>query len=199
MIHAAINAGIVKDSKTLYAYDDGIGGYAGAYNDYSESEDSGISTTPASKSDTTYQIEESLQNVNATGAWSLNLEDQVQRHIDMTLVQNKDAVLGHGTLDDPNGTQRVSVSGSRIGNRLAITAMFVDSLNLYKIDMSFTPNITGFYTAYSANESTWSGVVSGSAPSDVSNLAPETSNIKTEPTKEIVGPLQNQTYSRQKY
>ena len=28
MIHAAINAGIAKDSKALYAYDDGLGGYA---------------------------------------------------------------------------------------------------------------------------------------------------------------------------
>lgn len=33
MIHAAINAGIAKDSKALYAYDDGLGGYAGSSNE----------------------------------------------------------------------------------------------------------------------------------------------------------------------
>lgn len=186
MVHAAINAGIVKDSKALYAYDDGIGGYAGAYNDNSKNTDFGSSITPASKSDTTYPIEQSPQSVNVTGPWSLSLKDQVQRHLDLALVQNKDAVLGHGILDDPNGTQRVLVSGSTIGNRLAITAMLVDSLNLYKLDLSLSPNITGFYTAYSANGATWSGEVSDSAPSGVSNLAPEISNVKTEPTKETV-------------
>jgi hypothetical protein len=110
MVHAAIDAGIVKDSKALYAYDDGLGGYAGSENKDSTCKDSG--TAPAPKFGMMDRTEQSPQNVNVTGPWSLNLKDRVQRHLDLALVQKKGVILGHGILDDPNGTQRVTASGS---------------------------------------------------------------------------------------
>jgi hypothetical protein len=70
MIHAAINAGIVKDSKALYAYDDGLGGFAGSTNKDSTSTVSG--TAPAPKPTMMDPPEQSPQNVNITGPWSLD-------------------------------------------------------------------------------------------------------------------------------
>jgi hypothetical protein len=117
MIHAAINAGIVKDSPALHAYDDGLGGYAGSSNKESTYTDSDTIPIPAPKSSETDQPQQLAQNVNVTGPWSLNLMDRIQKHLDLALVQNKAAILGHGVLDDPNGTQRVTVSGSPNGRQ----------------------------------------------------------------------------------
>jgi hypothetical protein len=184
IVRAAIDAGIVKDSKALYAYDDGLGGYAGSGNKDSKYTDSGNALTP--KSGMKYPIEQSPQNVNVnvTGPWSLDLNDQIKRHLDLALIQNKGVILGHGIIDSPNGTQRVTASGSLTGGRLSLTAMLIDSLDLYKLNLSFNSNTVGTYTAYSANGATWSGDVSGSAPSGISNPSPKISETKPETAKE---------------
>jgi hypothetical protein len=181
MINAAIDAGIVKDSKALYAYDDGLGGYAGTSNKASTYKDSATASGPTSSE--MDQPAQSVQNVNVTGPWSLNLKDRIERHLDLALVQNNETVLGHGTLVGPNGTQRVTASGSLIGDRLELTAMLVDSLDLYRLNLSFDPNTAGTYTAYSVGGATWSGYVSGSAPSGISSPVPMDSETKTGTSK----------------
>lgn len=180
MIHAAIDYGIAKDSKALYAYDDGLGGYAGSRNKDSAYKDSFPVPAPVPTSPVMDSPEQSVQNANVTGPWSLNLKDRFQRRLDLALVQNKEVILGHGVLDGPNGTQRITASGSLIGNRLGLTLMLVDSLDLYKLNLSLDSNTTGTYNAYSAGGSTWSGVVSGSAPSGISNPAHQVSERKPE-------------------
>jgi hypothetical protein len=181
MIHAAINAGIAKDSKALYAYDDGLGGYAISNNKDSAYKDS--ITAPVPTSDAMDPPRQSVQNANVTGPWSFYLKDRFQRHLDLALVQNKEAILGHGIIEGPNGTQRVTASGSHIGERLDLTLMLVDSLDLYRLNLSFDSNTTGTYTAYSASGDTWSGYISGSSPSGISNPAPQVSENKPEPVK----------------
>ncbi len=106
------------------------------------------------------------QNVNVTGDWSLDLIalDQDMRHMDLTLAQNKDVVMGYGAVIGGNDTQRVTASGSNAGGRLSLTVMPVDELYLYKLDMSFDLHTTGTYTAYSTDGSTWSGDIAGTAP-----------------------------------
>jgi hypothetical protein len=120
-VQAAIDAGIVKDSKALYAYDDGLGGYAGSSN--KDSMNTVPSTTPAPKPTMRDPPEQFALNVNVTGPWSLDLMDQIPRHLDLALVQNKEVVLGSGAIDGPNGAQRVTASGSFLGGRLSLTAM----------------------------------------------------------------------------
>ena len=136
-----------------------------------------------STSDVLDPLEQSVQNANVTGPWSLNLKDRFQRHLDLALVQNKDVILGHGIIDGPNGTQRVTASGSHIGDRLRLTAMLVDSLDLYKLNLSIDSNTKGTYTAYSASGDTWSGYITGSAPPGISDPAPLVSENKPEPVK----------------
>lgn len=177
MINAAINAGIVKDSEALYAYDDGLGGYAGSSDRDSAYKYSSTASEPTSSA--TNPPVQSAQNVNVTGPWSLNLKGQTEGYLDLALVQNKEAVLGHGTLVGPNGTQRVTASGSLVGGRLELTAMLVDSLDLYRLNLSFDPDTTGTYTAYSVGGATWSGYVSGSAPLGISSPGPIDSGTKT--------------------
>jgi hypothetical protein len=127
------------------------------------------------------------QNVNVTGPWSLNLAGRIQRHLDLDLTQANSAVLGRGIINDPNGTQRVAASGSLVGGRLVLTAMLVDSLDLYKLNLSLNSDITGAYTAYSAIGATWSGDVFGSAPSGISDPGPKVSEAETETAKETTG------------
>lgn len=80
MINAAINAGIVKDSEALYAYDDGLGGYAGSSNKISTYKDS--ATAPKLTSSAMNQPAQSVQNVNVTGPWSLDLKGETEGHLD---------------------------------------------------------------------------------------------------------------------
>lgn len=71
------------------------------------------------------------------------------------------------------GTQGVTASGSLTGGMLRLTAMLADSLDLYRLNLSINTNTVGTYTAYSIRGATWSGDVSGSAPSNISNPFPE--------------------------
>ena len=180
-IQAAKDAGIVKDSKALYAYDDGLGGYAGSSN--KDSMNTVPGTAPEPIPSAMNPLEQSQENANVTGPWSLDLKDQVPRHLDLALVQNKEVVLGCGAIDGPNGTQRVTASGSVIGGRLSLAAMPIGSLDLYKLDLSLDSNTTGTYAAYSAGGARWSGEVSGIAPLGISNPAPKVQETKTETAK----------------
>lgn len=113
--------------------------------------------------DASYQSE---QNVNVTGPWSLDLIalDQIMRHLDIALVQNKDAIIGYGVMAEGNDTQRVIASGSQTGGRLSLNVMPIGSMDLYKLDLSFDLHTTGTYAAYSASGATWSGDIAGTAP-----------------------------------
>ncbi len=63
--------------------------------------------------------EKSEPKVNVAGPWSMNLKDRVTRHLDLTLVQNEDAIFGQRALTGGNGTERVTASGSISSGRLS--------------------------------------------------------------------------------
>lgn len=108
--------------------------------------------------------DQASHDANVTGPWSLDLKDQIRRHLDLALVQNKEAVMGYGVLTSGNDTQRVSASGSQSGGKLSLTVMPIGRLDLYKLDLSPDSHTTGTYTAYSADGKTWSGDIAGTAP-----------------------------------
>lgn len=148
-------AGIIAPSNPLY------GNYG---------RDSG---TPAAGADAAMdpplEAEKPEPNVNVAGPWSLDLKDRVTRHLDLALVQNRDAIFGQGALTGGNGTERVTASGSIANGRLSLTMMPVGSLDLYKFDLTTDPDTTGTYTAYQAGGATWSGDVLGTASLATSN------------------------------
>jgi hypothetical protein len=157
IIQKAREAGIIKDASSPRRSASGSGAaYLGTPFAGTEFDGAGTVEAPA----------QAGQNVNVTGPWSLDLIalDQVLRHMDLALVQNKDVVMGYGAVIGGDDTQRVTASGSKAGNRLSLTVMPVNELYLYKLDLSFDLRTTGTYTAYSANGSIWSGDIAGTAP-----------------------------------
>jgi hypothetical protein len=108
------------------------------------------------------------ENINVTGTWSFDLLGGITRHIDLSMIQNRDAVMGNGAMTGDNGTKRVTASGMLTSNRLSLTVMPINSLDLYKLDLSLDPKTSGTYTFYPASGATRSGDVSGTAPIDTS-------------------------------
>ncbi len=165
LIRKAKAAGIIKDANPLYRSPGGSGAtylgtpFADTGFDDTGSGEPGILDAPARAG----------QDVNVTGPWSLDLIalDQVLRHMDLSLAQNKDIVMGYGAVIGGDETQRVTASGSTSGGRLSLTVMPVDGLYLYKLDLSFDLHTDGTYTAYSAGGSTWTGDIEGTAPESI--------------------------------
>jgi hypothetical protein len=162
IIQKAKKAGIIKDSESFY---NPIIGSSSTYlgtPQISQPESSGAADLSAQSS------AQSDQNINITGPWSLDLIalDQILRHMDLALVQNKDAVMGYGALvsGNDNDTQRAIVSGSKTGDRLSLSVMLIDSLDLYRLDLSLDFHTTGTYIAYSTGGRMWSGDITGTAP-----------------------------------
>ncbi len=157
LVQKAREAGIIKDTNPPYGSTSGSEAtYLGTPFAGTEFDKTGMIEAPA----------QAGQDVNVTGPWSLDLIalDQVLKHMDLVLVQNKGVVMGYGAVIGGDDTQKVTASGSKAGNRLSLTVMPIDKLYLYKLDLSFDLHTTGTYTAYSADGSIWSGDITGTAP-----------------------------------
>ncbi len=159
LIQQAKAAGIIKESNPLYK---SVSSPSPTYLGSTPPAGAGAQFDEPATADVPDQAE---RNVNITGPWSLDLValDQPMRHLDLALVQNMDAILGHGVLAEGNNTQRVVASGSQAGGRLSLDVTPVGSMDLYKLDISTDSHTTGTYTAYSADGSTWSGDITGTA------------------------------------
>ena len=121
------------------------------------------------------------ENANVTGSWYLDLNGELTRHLDLSLTQNKDAVMGYGAMTGGNGTQQVTASGSLSGGRIMLNVMPINSLDLYKLVLSLDSSTAGSYTTYSASGDTWSGDVTGTAPAGISSTASNTASSTVAP------------------
>jgi len=157
LIIKARKAGIITESNPLYKI----------VRELSPSEYVSLGTPQAGAEYAEPFVDDSSDNAspdaNVTGPWSLDLKDQIHRHLDLALVQNNGAIMGYGVLESGNDTQRVAASGSQAGGRLSLTVMPIGKLDLYKLDLSPDSHTTGTYTAYSADGKTWSGDIAGTA------------------------------------
>lgn len=172
-LQEARDAGIIKGSNPL---DQSLASDTGSYpetsdSDLSSSERSLSGPVPAEASSGASQI---VSDVNVTGPWSVDLGGQKSRHLDLTLTQNRDTVMGYGAMTSGNDTIRVTASGSIDGSNLNLAVMPADSLDVYKLSLSLNSHTTGTYTAYSAGGETWSGDVTGTASLSVSVPSPST-------------------------
>jgi len=180
-IQQAEAAGIIKDYNSLYF--DSSSHYAtdlsSAPSDYNGSSGDGSGAVDIHGG--------AAQGVNVTGPWSLDLIalDQIMKHINLALVQNRDAIIGYGTLNADNETHKIIVSGSLENGRLKLAVTPTDSQDLYKLDLSLDVHTTGTYTAYSTSGATWSGDVAGSAPLGI--LVPSPESADTQEDKGSIG------------
>lgn len=170
LIQKARAAGIIKDENPLYRAPGGYGAAYGSGATYLGTPIAGTgSVEPVSGALGTSTQAGAAQDVNVTGQWSLDLValDQVLKHMDLNLVQNKDIVMGYGAVIGSNETQRITASGSTSGGRLSLTVMPVDGRYLYKLGLSFDLHTAGTYTAYSADGSILTGDIVGTAPASI--------------------------------
>jgi len=109
----------------------------------------------------------SMDNVNVTGAWSFDLKGKDPEQMKLYLVQNEDVVTGHGVINRENGTEKATANGSISGEKMNLTVMPLGSLNLYKLNLSLSSLAAGTYTAYLANGGSRSGKVTFAVSSNI--------------------------------
>lgn len=113
------------------------------------------------------EADNSLNNVNVTGTWSFDLNGTVPEKMKLSLVQNKNMILGQGAINSINGTQKATASGSISGEKIALNVTTVGVSNLYRLDLSLASLAAGTYTAYLADGDRRSGKVTFAVSSNV--------------------------------
>jgi hypothetical protein len=86
------------------------------------------------------------------------LKDLTSKNLDLHLYHLDDTVFGHGTISENSSTQQVSAVGDIRGNVLDLDVISEYTIYRLKIDSSKSP-MTGSFTAYRADASSWPGVV----------------------------------------
>lgn len=110
----------------------------------------------------------SLDNVNLTGAWTLDLKGDAPEQMKLYLIQNEDVVMGQGVINRGNKTENATASGSISGQKLSLTVMSVGVLDLYKLNLSLsTLKAAGTYAVYMADGSSRSGEVTFAVSSNI--------------------------------
>lgn len=109
LINAAMKAGVITESNPLYK---------------SDGNQPGFSVLPPIETD----ADNSLDNVNLTGAWTLDLKGDAPEQMKLYLIQNEDVVMGQGVINRGNKTENATASGSISGQKLSLTVMPVGVL-----------------------------------------------------------------------
>jgi hypothetical protein len=152
LLQDARKAGVITESNPLYN---------------SDSKQSSFSLVPQPEAD----ADNSLDNVNITGAWSFDLKGKDQEQMKLYLIQNEDMVTGQGIIIRGNGTDRATASGSISGEKMSLTVMPVGISNMYKLNLSLSSLAAGTYTANMSDGSSRSGEVTFAVSSNIFKAA----------------------------
>jgi hypothetical protein len=109
----------------------------------------------------------SLDNVNVTGAWSFDLNGTTLEQMKLYLVQNKDLIKGQGVMNRGNRTENATASGSIFGDKMCLNVMPVGVSELYELNLSLSSLDSGTYTDYLADGSSRSGEVTFAVSSNI--------------------------------
>jgi len=101
-------------------------------------------------------VEERVPEIS--GRLSFVLKDLTSKRLELILYRLDDTVFGHGTVSENSSTQQVSAIGDIMGNALELDVISEYTIYRLKIDSSKSP-MTGTFTAYRADASSWPGVV----------------------------------------
>jgi hypothetical protein len=128
-----------------------------------------------------------------SGRWSFAMAETTTRSLDLALYQTGDLVFGKGVIGPSDGSSAASsedrgiesmidwlnrpasgldsasqaaASGTVVGNEMKLDLVSLDSIALYRFDLSLTGDlVSGSYSAYGSDGSTWNGTVTGSRKS----------------------------------
>lgn len=117
----------------------------------SEAPSENVSEAPAAP-----EVEERAPEIS--GKLRFVLKDLTSKSLDLQLFRLDDTVFGHGTISENSSTQQVSAIGDIRGSVLDLDVISEYTIYRLKIDSSKSP-MTGSFTAYRADASSWPGVV----------------------------------------
>lgn len=99
---------------------------------------------------------------NASGTWSLQLNDSMQRDVSLTLFQEGASIFGSGSLREGNSTSQVMASGTLQGDLLSLDLTTQQPITLYKLLLNLSDDeVSGKYSAISSGGDKWTGQVDG--------------------------------------
>lgn len=99
---------------------------------------------------------------NASGTWSLQLIDSIQRDVSLALFQKGASIFGSGSLREGNSTSQVTASGTMQGEALSLDLTTQQPITLYKLLLNMSNDeVSGEYSAISAGGDQWTGEVDG--------------------------------------
>ena len=99
----------------------------------------------------------SMENVNVTGAWSIDLMGEPQEKMKLYLVDNDGVISGQGSITALDETIKATANGSAIGEKMNLTVVPAEVQDLYRLNLSLSSLKAGEYTVYQADGSNRSG------------------------------------------
>ena len=104
-------------------------------------------------------LDQELNHVNVTGAWSFDLLGKAPEKMKLYLIQNKDVIAGQGVINRGNETEKATANGSISGEQMSLNVMPEGVSDLYRLNLSLSSLAAGTYTACMADGSSRSGKV----------------------------------------
>lgn len=148
LIQDARNAGVITQSNPLYKLD---------------REQPDFNVASSSEADAV----NSIDSMNATGAWSFELKGDPSEQMKLYLIQNEDVIVGQGVIKRGSEMINATASGSISGDKLNLAVMPVGILDLYKLDLSLSNLAAGTYMVRLVDGSSRSGGVNFSVSSNI--------------------------------
>lgn len=99
----------------------------------------------------------SMDNVNVTGAWSIDLMGEPQEKMKLYLVDNDGVISGQGSITALDETIKATANGSVIGEKMNLAVVPAEVQDLYRLNLSLSSLKAGEYTVYQADGSNRSG------------------------------------------
>lgn len=148
LLQEARDAGVISGSNALNEPD---------------SQKSSFSVAPQTEADSVI----SMDNVNVTGTWSLDLNGEAPEQMELYLIQKEGVIMGRGVINRGNETENATANGSISGDKLRIVVMPVDTTDLYELNLSLSALSAGTYTVHETDGSSRSGEVTFAVSSNV--------------------------------
>jgi hypothetical protein len=99
----------------------------------------------------------SMDDVNVTGAWSIDLLGTPQEKMKLYLVQKNGVISSKGAVIEGNETARAIANGSIFGAMMRLTVVPSGVPNLYMLNLSLSSLAGGEYTVHQADGKIRSG------------------------------------------
>ena len=124
--------------------------------------------TPAVSSDTSKSQTTSPQTIavpsvaSVAGNWSFSLKDSQNRIMALTLGQSDGMLFGTGTINEINGTEAVSATGSLDGDRMNFNVTTADTFSQYALSLTKNGNTAyGKYMLFPSRGEPLNGTAEG--------------------------------------